>query len=132
MSDENRFNNDDKDSRKNGEFRVPPKTWIVWIVIIGGILALVITQKHLTEPSEAIKPQEFWTKFNSNQIDEAAINPSPQSPIFDIVGKYHNVDKDGSRSGGETQFRVKMLLSESQIDKLSVYSPPIEVKEPNT
>ena len=45
MSDENKFNNDDKDSRKNGDFRVPPKTWIVWIVIFGGILALFLFNK---------------------------------------------------------------------------------------
>jgi cell division protease FtsH len=136
MSDENKFNNEDRDSRKNGEFRVPPKTWIVWIVIFGGILALFLFQKRLAEPSEAITPQEFWAKFDANLIDEATVNPSPQSPIFDVIGKYHNLEKGTETKSAEIPFRVKMLLSENQIDRLSTNklsaTPGVDVKEPNT
>jgi len=130
MSDENKYNSDEKDSKKSGEFRVPPKTWIVWIVIIGGILTLVLFQKRLAEPQDILKPQEFWAKFDSNLISEATVNPSQQSPIFDVVGKYQDVEKDGTKSALKP-FHAKMLLSDKQIDKLSGYAN-IEVKEANT
>ncbi len=130
MSDENKYNSDDKDSKKSGEFRVPPKTWIVWIVIIGGILTLVLFQKRLAEPQDILKPQEFWAKFDNNLIEEATVNPSQQSPIFDVIGKYQDVEKDGTKSPLKP-FHSKMLLSDKQIDKLSGYAN-IEVKEANT
>ena len=43
MADDNkRYNDDDKNPRRNGEFRVPPRTWIVWIAIFGGIILLML------------------------------------------------------------------------------------------
>ena len=36
MSDDNKYNDEEKNPKK-GEFRVPPRTWIVWIAIFGGI-----------------------------------------------------------------------------------------------
>ncbi len=131
MSDENKYNSDDKDSKKSGEFRVPPKTWIVWIVIIGGILTLVLFQKRLAEPQDVLKPQEFWAKFDNNLIEEATVNPSQQPPIFDVVGKYQDLEKDGTTKSAPKPFHSKMLLSDKQIDKLSGYAN-IEVKEANT
>jgi len=136
MSDENKINNDDKDSRKNGEFRVPPKTWIVWIVIIGGILALVLFKNQMTPPAESIKPQEFLALVESNAIESATINFSPQSPIYDITGRYKaSVEKPADPKGGVTliPFHVKMLLTDSMIEKLeSLKSKNVDVKEPNT
>src|SRR5882757_8489473 len=114
MSDENKINNDDKDSRKNGEFRVPPKTWIVWIVIIGGILGLVLFRNQMTPPVDAIKPQAFLEKVDNNLIDSATINFSPQSPIYDIVGKYKVLEKptDPKSTATVVPFHVKMLLTD--------------------
>jgi cell division protease FtsH len=133
MSDENKINNDDKDSRKNGEFRVPPKTWIVWIVIIGGILGLVLFRNQMTPPLNAIQPQEFLSKVENNLIDSATVNFSPQSPIYDIVGKYKVVEKpaDAKTSATLVPFHVKMLLTDSMVEKL-LKLPNVEVKEPNT
>jgi cell division protease FtsH len=133
MSDENKINNDDKDSRKNGDFRVPPKTWIVWIVIIGGILGLFLFRNTMTPPVDAIKPQEFLAKVDAGLIDSATVNFSPQSPIYDIVGKYRALEKPGDPKSSSTlvPFHVKMLLTDSMIDKL-VKIPGVDIKEPNT
>jgi cell division protease FtsH len=123
MSDENKINNDDK---KNGEFRVPPKTWIVWIVIIGGILALVLFKNQMTPPPTSIKPQEFWAKVDAGQLESATINFSPQSPIYDIVGKFKS-----EKPGMSPTFHVKMMLTDKLVEKL-VALPEVEIKEPNT
>ena len=129
MSDENKINNDDKGSGKNGEFRVPPKTWIVWIVIIGGILALVVFKNNMAPQVDAIKPSDFLAKVEANLIDTATVNPNPQSSIYDIVGKY----KSSNDAKGATlvPFHVKMLLTDKMVDKLSSL-PGVDVKEPNT
>lgn len=132
MSDDTKFNNDDKDSRKNGEFRVPPKTWIVWIIIIGGILALVLFNKHMTEPSAPIQPSDFLAKVEAGLIDSATLNQSPQSSLYDITGKYKQLEKNGD-ANTETlvAFHVKMPLTDKTLDKV-LATKNVEVKEQNT
>ncbi len=132
MADENKFNNDDKDSRKNGDFRVPPKTWIVWIVIFGGILALFLFNKRLTEPSQTMQPKDFWAKVDAQQIAQATVNYSPQSPLYDITGTYYRTEKVGdTNSEVPVQFQVKTPLTDKNVEKLEMY-PNIVMKEPNT
>jgi cell division protease FtsH len=132
MSDENKINNDDKGSGKNGEFRVPPKTWIVWIVIIGGILALVLFKNNMAPQVDAIRPSEFLAKVDANLIDSATVNPNPQSSIYDIVGKYKSsTDGKGGAAATLVPFHVKMLLTDNMVDKLSKI-PGVDIKEPNT
>jgi len=133
MSDENKINNDDKDSRKNGEFRVPPKTWLVWIVIIGGILGLVLFRNQMTPTPDAIQPKAFLDKVDAGLIDTATINFSPQSPIYEITGKYKSLEKPNDPKSSVTlvAFHVKMLLTDSMIDRL-VKIPGVDIKEPNT
>jgi len=128
MSDDNKINNDDKDSRKNGEFRVPPKTWIVWIVIIGGILALVLFKDRMNVPQDAMKPADFLAKVDAKQIDSATLNYSPQSPLYEIVGKYRSGDP---KAATLVPFHLKMPLSDTTLDKLLTY-PGVEAKEQNT
>src|ERR1044072_1988520 len=108
MSDENKINNNDN-SGKNGDFRVPPKTWIVWIVIIGVILALVLFKNQMTQPPGPIRPAEFLTMVASNRLESATLNYSPQSPLYDITGKGHD------ESGQLIQFHVKMALSDKML-----------------
>ena len=132
MSDENKINNDDKG--KNGEFRVPPKTWIVWIVIIGVILALVLFKNNMAPQVDTIKPSAFLSMVDSNLIDSAILNYSPQSPLYDIVGKYRAVDKNGEpQTGNLVSFHVKMPLTDKTLDKLLAYkNGNIETREQNT
>jgi len=134
MSDENKINNDDKDSRKNGEFRVPPKTWIVWIVIIGGILALVLFRNQMTPQPDAIKPQEFLSRLDAGLIESAVLNYSPQSPLYDIVGRYKVLENPADPKSPATTlkpFHVKMPLTDKMLDKLMAY-PNVDAKEQNT
>ena len=134
MSDDTKFSNDDKESRKNGEFRVPPKTWIVWIIIIGGILALVLFNKHMAEPSTAIQPSDFLAKLDAGLIDSATLNQSPQSSLYDITGKYKQLEKSGDANANtETlvPFHVKMPVTDKMLDKI-LATKNVDVKEQNT
>src|SRR5258706_90459 len=42
MSDEKKSNEQDPKDKRNSEFRVPPRTWILWIAILGSIPLLIV------------------------------------------------------------------------------------------
>src|SRR5215470_16083652 len=105
MADDNKYSDDDKNPRK-GEFRVPPRTWIVWIAIFGGIILLMLFKEKLDSPADPISQYTFQQMVDSNQITEATINYSPQSPALnEVIGKYIKPDKSIG------QFRAKVRLT---------------------
>src|ERR1044071_2742625 len=104
MANDNRQNDDDK-NKKGGEFRVPPRTWIVWIAIFGGIILLMLFRDRMEQTGDILTQYQFFQKVESNQIVRATINYSPQSPLLtDISGKYWK-EENGRRV--EAPFRTK-------------------------
>src|SRR6476469_779130 len=94
MADDNKYSDDDKNPRK-GEFRVPPRTWIVWIAIFGGIILLMLFKEKLDSPADTLSQYTFQKMGDSNHIVEATINYSPQSPLLnEVVGKYYKTPGD--------------------------------------
>jgi len=89
MSDDNKHSDDEKNSRKGGEFRVPPRTWIVWIAIFGGIILLMLFKEKMDAPGEIISQYRFQQLVDSNQIAQATINYNPQNPLNEVIGKYY-------------------------------------------
>src|SRR5215469_18532968 len=138
MADDNRYNDDDRTPRKGGEFRVPPRTWIVWIVIFSGIIALMLLRERMDSPGQVLTQWEFLLKVESNQISQATINYNPQDPFLtEIVGKYYKTDAAGARlkvndrEADPVPFRTKARLTQKLEDKL-LAMPQFEVREPNT
>jgi cell division protease FtsH len=83
-----------------GNFDFPVSTWLVWIVIIGSIIALVaVNQKWHAPSSQTITSDEFSQKFDAGLIAHATIEYTPQSyqnlTFNDISGTYFKTDKDG-------------------------------------
>src|SRR5882724_1429623 len=117
MSDENKYNDEDKNPKKGGEFRVPPRTWIVWIAIFGGILLLMLFRDRMETQGEVLSQYRFQQLVESNQIAQATINYSPQNPFLtEVTGKYFKTDADGNRikknNADETVlFRTKARLT---------------------
>src|SRR5258706_11246816 len=98
MSDENKFNDDDKNAKKGGEFKVPPRTWVVWIAIFGGIILLMLMRDRWESQGEIITQARFQQLVYSNQIAKATINYSPQSlALTEVTGKYYRMDGAGNR-----------------------------------
>ena len=129
MSDENKYNDEDKNPKKGGEFRVPPRTWIVWIAIFGGIILLMLFRDKMETTGDILTQYQFFQKVESNQIVRATINYSPQSPLLtDISGKYYK-EENGHRV--EAPFRTKARLTEAMENKILALEN-FEVKEPNT
>ena len=109
MAEDNKYNDDDKSSKKS-EFRVPPRTWIVWIAIFGGIILLMLAKERMTPPSEKLTQYSFFQKVNSNLIAKATINYSAQSAFLtEVVGTYYERDAEGNKLK-EVPFRTSVRL----------------------
>ena len=137
MSDDNRHSDEDKNSRKTGEFRVPPRTWIVWIAIFGGIVLLMFLRDGMESPAEELQQGAFQQLVESNQIAEATINYNPQNlALTQVTGNYYKTE-DGKRvkdSQGKdvlVPFQAKVRIPDSLEAKLLAL-PGVEVREPNT
>jgi cell division protease FtsH len=131
MADENR--NDDK--KKGGEFKVPPRNYILWIAILGLIPLLMLFRNNATSQGEALKLNQFLEKYERGNIASGTINYDPQSPLQEIRGKYYATDAEGNRvmENGrpkEVAFTANVRLPDSLEEKL-LYSGLFDVKRPN-
>src|SRR5437660_4912969 len=134
MPDENKSNDEDKNPKKGGEFRVPPRTWIVWIAIFGGIILLMLMREKWDTQGDSLPMWRFMQLVDSNAITEAKVYYNPQNTLLtEIVGKYRLTDKDGAYLKGskDIPFRTKARLSEAMEAQL-FSDPRFEPKEPNT
>src|SRR4249920_2899203 len=96
MSDDNRNNDDEKNAKKGGEFKVPPRTWVVWIAIFGGIILLMLMRDKWESQGKQVSQAEFQQLVDSNQIVSAVINYSPQNlSLTEVTGKYNQKDPKG-------------------------------------
>jgi cell division protease FtsH len=129
MSDENRNRDDDKTPKKGGEFRVPPRTMVVWIAILGGITLLMLFKDRMETPGDVISQTQFMQLVDSNQIVHATIDYNPQgSYLRDIKGKYRKMEHDRPV---EASFQTKVVLY-PELEKKLVNMPQFEPREPNT
>ena len=129
MADNNKSGDDDKNSKKGGEFKVPPRTWIEWIAIFSGIILLMLFKDRMDAPGDLLSQYRFQQLVESNQIIQATINYSPQSPALnEIVGKYRKVENDPK---SEVPFRAKARLY-PELEKKLLTLPQFEPREPNT
>ena len=132
MSDDNR-SNEENNSRKPGEFKVPPRTWLVWIVIIGGIIVLMLLRDKMDSQGEILSQFRFQQIVESNQVASAIISYNAQNPFLtEISGKYFKDGQtDNTNSDNLVQFRAKTRLTTKLEEKLLTLKQ-IEVREPNT
>ena len=129
MSDDNRNRDDDRTPKKGGEFRVPPRTMVVWIAILGGITLLMLFKDRMESPGGGITQTKFMQLVDSNQIVQAVINYNPQgSYLREITGKYWKMDNDHKV---EVPFQAKVVLY-PELEKKLVNMPQFEPREPNT
>src|SRR5512143_1046067 len=94
MADDNRYSDDDKSPKRGSEFRVPPRTWIVWIAIFGGIILLMLARERMDSQGDVLSQFRFQQLVESNLIAHAVINYSPQNlSLTEITGKYYRNEK---------------------------------------
>src|SRR5258708_8813419 len=96
MPDENR--NDEKNSKKNGEFKFSLRGYILWTAMLGAVLVLMFFRANGTAPGDLLDQAVFMQKVKSNLIARATITYDPQSPYLrDVKGKYFKTDAEGNK-----------------------------------
>src|SRR6266849_9652391 len=97
MADDNKYNGEDKSPKKGGEFRVPARTWVVWIAVFGGIILLMLLRDRMETQAQPVTQWQFFQIVDSNQLAQATLNYNPQDPqLTEILGRYYKADKDGN------------------------------------
>src|SRR5258705_1901504 len=126
---------DDK-SRKGGEFKVPPRTYLLWIAIIGLIPLLVIYRNNATNQGQQLSQYDFMQKVTNDLIVKATVTLDPQSPFLrDIRGKYYKTDSEGKKviengQPGQVPFYAQVFLTEEKLQEV-LTNPRFESKRPN-
>ncbi len=127
----NQRNSGDRGQKKPpGGFKVPVSTWILWIAILGGLVALMMLKSRMTTQGEQLSQSDFLQKFNSNQIAHATVNFNSQSsPLTPITGTYFKAGANGKPV--EVQFSSpNAMLTQKMLDEL-LPSDKIEAGAPN-
>jgi cell division protease FtsH len=129
MADDNKRSGDDKNPRKAGEFKVPPRTWVVWIAIFGVIVLLMLFKDRMEPAGDLLSQPRFQQLVESNQIVQATINYNPQSSdLREVTGKYRKLEND---TKSEAPFRARVRLL-PDLEKKLLSMPEVDVREPNT
>ena len=130
MSDDNKSTG--KNERKTGDVKVPPRNWLLWILILGSIPLLIMLQGRKDPKENQISRSFLVGLVTNNLVKEGTIHYNPQSSVLqEITGKYYR-SRDGVKLTNEdtVSFTIKTLLNEELRDKL--LDAGFEPKEPNT
>src|SRR5881398_986916 len=123
-------NRNDRNGKKSGEFKVPPRTYILWIAILGAIPLLMFFKNNATSTGDSLSQSQFEQIVESNQVIRATIVYSPPGSFLnDVAGKYIRTEPDGRQV--EATFRAKVFLYPELTTKV-FKTHKFEVKEANT
>src|SRR3954465_4103202 len=124
MPEENKQNGPGKN--KNGEVKVPPRGWLIWILLAGLVPLLFVVSKNKDAKYPMLSRSRLIELFNENKIVKGTIFYNAQSSILqEIKGTYKETN------GVETPFRTKTKLQDALEEKL-LDSGKFDTEEPNT
>jgi cell division protease FtsH len=132
MSDENR-NNDEDRQKKGGDFKMPSRNWIVWILILCCVGLVILLRGQMDNPGNPITQSRFKELLTNNLIANATVKFSPQSAYSkEVVGSYYK-EKDGKKETPEVKvpFRTKLYWPDSEVSALLDH-PNFEPQETST
>ncbi len=112
---------------KRGDLRVPPRTWILWIAILGAIpLLMMLRDRAEVRPRELLH-LELVQLVESNLVAQATITTAPQSSNKDIRGQL--VEKGADNR--PIPFTIKTALTPEYEEQL-LKTGKFKITEPNT
>jgi cell division protease FtsH len=128
MPEQNRSTEPDKNEKRNGEMRLPPRAFLVWVGIIA-IVAIVALARNSAEtpPEELASFPDLLNKLTNNLIvpNTGRVVSGQQSDYIQrVTGKYYTKDHDGNfakdRDGKktETPFKLETHLTEKMANEL--------------
>ena len=111
---------------KGGDVRMPPRTWLLWLVILSLIPALVYFKDHNETKFQALDHREFLDLVQNNRIADGTINYNQQSQLRLITGHY----SEAGDAKKLVPFKLETRLSEDleqqllRTGKFKWYQPP--------
>jgi cell division protease FtsH len=129
MPDEANNQNDRNERKDGGEVRVPPRTWLLWLLIAVLIPALFFLKNQTEARFRVLGHLEFLHLVENNAIVEGIIHYNPQSPLREITGKFKETAPEGKST--IVPFRLETRLSENVEDQL-LRTGKFKAAEPNT
>jgi cell division protease FtsH len=120
-------NDSNRNEKRSGEVRVPPRTWLLWLAILSLIPLLVFFKDRTETKFKQLGHLEFLQLTEGTNLLEATIHYNPQSPLREVIGRYRDVSADGKI----VPFRLETRLSETLEDRL-LNTGKFKVAEPNT
>ena len=126
MADDKKHSNW-KNEKRNPELRVPPRTWIIWIAILGLTVLLWNLRGRVDTKFETLTYPEFVSLVEKEQVEEGVISYNPQSEALrEITGKYRKPE-----SSEVIAFKIKTRLL-PEIEEKLLTSGKFQTVEPNT
>src|ERR1041385_2105971 len=129
MAEDNR-NKDDGGKKGGTEFRVPPRTYILWIAILGAIPLLMVFKNTGPTQADLLNQVQFTQYVRSNLVVEGKIIYDAQNVYLqDVEGKYKKYSADGKFEIRPFRARVRLTdRYEDELRKLEIF----EVRQVST
>ena len=130
---------DDRKEKRSGDFRIPPRQWLLWLAIFISIPLLLFVKDRTASSVKPLEQYEFTQKVESNLIVKATINYDVQSPLHIVVGKYYETTPEGKKvldsAGKPVEVPFKAEIDFTDELKKAVFGTPIGdkfvVRKPN-
>jgi len=130
FDDDNNRKADNDGERKGGDFKVSPRTWLVWIIILATIPLLMMLKERTDGVQQPMRRAEFFSLLQSNMIVEGTIMLDSQyNNLYTIAGKYR-VERNGKIE--EKPFVLKDVILEEKDREMIWESGKFDTQKPNT
>jgi cell division protease FtsH len=126
-ADKHNNDNDERNPKRGGDIKVPPRTWILWIAILAAIPLLMMFRDRSETKYQTITHLQFKEAVEAGQVAEGVVSYNIQSPLREITGRLTTTTPEGK----PFFFKIKTSLSpefEQQILDTGKFKPV----EPNT
>lgn len=117
MSEENQKNNGGKPDRKPGDPKIPPRSWLIWVVILFAVPFIIVFRKTKESTYQEITFNELVRLVESGSEMTGQISYDPQTPrLQEITGKVISSASDPKLV--DKSFRIRAPLTEELQAKL--------------
>jgi cell division protease FtsH len=129
MPEDNKPNGSGKN--KNGEVKVPPRGWLIWILLAGLVPLLFVVSKNKETKYPLMPRNKLLQLFQDDRITKGTIYYNAQSSILQEIKGFYTETNTATGKLEEKPFRTKTKLQDALEEKL-LDSGKFETEEPNT
>lgn len=116
MSKNGPNNRKPEDDNENGEMKVPPRTLLIWIAILGLIPLIMFLQRQAeTGEQKQINYAELKLLLDNDLVEKGVINYDPQSRLQEITGRYKLYRVTGENTSGDKVIEIETDESGQEI-----------------